>query len=165
MGQLPRWLEGQGRFDTAFMFYVLHHSDEYWAAHTLRALRKRIETGGRLVVVEDALVVDAPPKSDPFGLIGQWKSWSTTEPLYCSRQPLILRRSWTSSLYNCWPASPTCTCLVIIGRRWLGSHFLKRLVSRLSSRRTSAFLRAGISTFHKLYSSWRQRMIAQAGSS
>jgi SAM-dependent methyltransferase len=83
VGQLPRWLEDQGRFDTAFMFYVLHHSDEYWAAHTLRALRERIKTGGRLVVVEDALVVDAPPKSDPFGLIGQWKSWSTAEPLYC----------------------------------------------------------------------------------
>lgn len=80
---LDSWLREVGSFDTIFMFYVLHHSHEYWAAHTLHTLRKNLKPNGRLIVVEDSLVSDNPPKSDPYSLYEKWLEWSNAENQYC----------------------------------------------------------------------------------
>jgi SAM-dependent methyltransferase len=82
VGLLDSWLPTAGQFDTVLMFYVLHHSNELWAARTLRNLRPSLRPQGRIIVLEDSLIGDKPPISDPFKLVDTWHDWAISERLF-----------------------------------------------------------------------------------
>lgn len=84
IGQIESWLTHAGQFDLILLFYVLHHSEEYWASKTLDSLKARLSEGGRIIVLEDSLEVDAtvPAVSDPLDLTRVWRNWATSATLY-----------------------------------------------------------------------------------
>lgn len=83
IGDVDDWLKSSGPFDTLLLLYVLHHSDKYRASRTLRALCRNVRPGGRVIVLEDSLVLDRQPLEDPFNLTPVWREWAMSEQLYC----------------------------------------------------------------------------------
>jgi SAM-dependent methyltransferase len=79
---LDEWLSCSGTFDTILLFYVLHHSDDYFSARTATALRRSLRPGGRVIVLEDSLVLGKEPLADPSGLSPQWCEWANLQKLY-----------------------------------------------------------------------------------
>ena len=84
IGQIESWLNQAGQFDLILLFYVLHHSEEYWAGKTLDALKGRLTDGGRVIVLEDSLEIDpaVSPVSDNLNLTRIWRNWATSAKLY-----------------------------------------------------------------------------------
>lgn len=76
-----QWLAQQTGFDTVFLSYVLHHSEDYWAARTLHAVVNRLRRGGRVIVLEDSFG-DGTPMDDPFELSGRWSQLSKVDGPY-----------------------------------------------------------------------------------
>lgn len=70
------------RFDTIFLFYVLHHSNDYWINRTLKAIMNYIKNDGYIVVLEDSLLKDKEPKYDPFSLYKRWTDWLGNDNIY-----------------------------------------------------------------------------------
>jgi SAM-dependent methyltransferase len=85
VGQIDSWLNQAGQFDLILLFYVLHHSEEYWAGKTLDRLKGQLTEGGRVIVLEDSLEVNptVDPVSDTFDLTPIWRNWVSPTTLYC----------------------------------------------------------------------------------
>jgi len=79
------WLRVSEKFDTVFLFYVLHHSNDYWAARTIREVRQYLKRGGIIVVLEDSLLTDKDPdqENDPYKLTPDWRQWIRNDRPYC----------------------------------------------------------------------------------
>jgi 2-polyprenyl-3-methyl-5-hydroxy-6-metoxy-1,4-benzoquinol methylase len=82
VSRIEDWLRSAGQFDTILLFYVLHHSEEYWCARTLRALRRSLMPGGRLIVLEDSLASDGIPLNDGRNLTSIWRGWAAKANVY-----------------------------------------------------------------------------------
>lgn len=84
IGRIESWLEHAGQFELILLFYVLHHSEEYWATKTLDSLKARLGDEGRIIIVEDSLEVDGsvPAASDPLDLTRIWRQWATSAGAY-----------------------------------------------------------------------------------
>src|SRR5271157_3318142 len=48
-----KWSVSNGKFDTVLLFYVLHHSSDYWVSKTLDSLSSALKKDGCLVILED----------------------------------------------------------------------------------------------------------------
>jgi 2-polyprenyl-3-methyl-5-hydroxy-6-metoxy-1,4-benzoquinol methylase len=85
IGQIETWLKQAGQFDTILLFYVLHHSEDYWAARTLDALKGSLSANGCLIILEDALDTDPGirPVSDELDLTRKWRNWAQRTKRYC----------------------------------------------------------------------------------
>jgi 2-polyprenyl-3-methyl-5-hydroxy-6-metoxy-1,4-benzoquinol methylase len=83
MGHVETWLQKAGPFDTIMLLYVLHHSEEHWAARTLEALKGSLSPKGRLFVLEDSLDLNGAPLSDNLGLTRMWRDWAYAKKPYC----------------------------------------------------------------------------------
>ncbi len=79
------WLKVSEKFDTVFLFYVLHHSNDYWAARTIREIRRYLKPDGIVVVLEDSLLTDkdSDSKNDPYNLTIAWRQWAANDLPYC----------------------------------------------------------------------------------
>ncbi|MCI0562870.1 MAG: class I SAM-dependent methyltransferase, partial [Nitrososphaera sp.] len=83
MRHMEDWVRMAGQFDTFLLLYVLHHSNDYRTARTLRSLHKSIRPGGRVIVLEDSLALDRAPLNDPFNLTSIWSEWANRDQVYC----------------------------------------------------------------------------------
>jgi len=83
---ITRWaLTNRRRFDAIILFYVLHHSIDYWVSKTLHSLLLLLKNDGVLVVLEDAFVEGVPPTEDNNRLYPQWENWTNmTQSYYLS---------------------------------------------------------------------------------
>ena len=70
------------RFDTVFLFYVLHHSNDYWVNRTLKAIMNYIKKDGYIIVLEDSLIRDKEPKYDSLKLCKKWVDWLGNDSIY-----------------------------------------------------------------------------------
>ena len=71
-------------FDTIFFFYVLHHSNDYWGTRTLLEAKRHLSPNGRIVVLEDSLIINAPKSEEDEKKLGDiWKEWVTRDTPYC----------------------------------------------------------------------------------
>lgn len=83
IGQIEPWLKHAGQFDLILLFYVLHHSEEYWASKTLESLKSCLSDQGRIIVLEDSLDVGGvAAASDPLDLTRVWRQWATSAGAY-----------------------------------------------------------------------------------
>lgn len=76
------WASHNGKFDTILLFYVLHHSNDYWVAKTLDGLRHALKPGGSVVILEDSLVLNVAAVEDATMLCQEWMSWTQSAPTY-----------------------------------------------------------------------------------
>lgn len=84
IGQIESWLKHAGQFDLILLFYVLHHSEEYWTNKTLESLKARLSDQGRIIILEDSLEVaeSVLAVSDPLDLTRIWRQWATSAGPY-----------------------------------------------------------------------------------
>lgn len=73
---IARWALANGKFDTILLFYVLHHSNDYWVAKTLDGISSALKNKGLIIIVEDSFVEDAAPNEDKSQLYQQWAGWT-----------------------------------------------------------------------------------------
>lgn len=84
---LGDWLRVSEKFDTAFLFYVLHHTTDYWAARLIRELKQNLNPEGTIVILEDSLLTNTELDSvnDPDKLADKWNQWARNDrPYYLS---------------------------------------------------------------------------------
>jgi len=79
---IGKWTLSNGKFDTILLFYVLHHSCDYWSARTLDSISSALKENGRLVILEDSLVEGMPAAEDGHQLCKQWATWMSASPSY-----------------------------------------------------------------------------------
>lgn len=82
VSRIEDWLQSEGQFDTILLFYVLHHSEEYWCARTLQALYRSLSKGGKIIVVEDSLSPTSEPIEDSQHLTKSWRRWVEGKKVY-----------------------------------------------------------------------------------
>jgi SAM-dependent methyltransferase len=73
VADFAQWFCTQSSFDTIFLNYVLHHSNQYWATQTLSDLRRGMKATTRIVVLEDTYFRKLAPLTDPFHLNDLWR--------------------------------------------------------------------------------------------
>lgn len=78
------WLAAQTEFDTVIMSYVLHHSNDYWAARTLLDIQRAMSTGSQLIILEDSYFSTKPPMNDPYALFPVWNALVAGAKAYLS---------------------------------------------------------------------------------
>lgn len=79
---LGGWVRSNGKFDTVLMFYVLHHSNDYWVAKTLDSLASAVKSDGIIAIVEDSFVEGTPPVEDRDNIYKRWAEWTSSVPNY-----------------------------------------------------------------------------------
>ncbi len=67
------WMKQSDSFDCVMLSWVLHHSQEYEAVATLKALRNTQPHGLRVVILEDSHMDHQEPMTDPNRFWPQWQ--------------------------------------------------------------------------------------------
>lgn len=81
------WLSEFDDFDTVFLFYVLHHSKDYWVVRTLTELYKHLKPGGQIIILEDALFIEEIEEDGDFNadrkrMLAEWRQWANNDHPY-----------------------------------------------------------------------------------
>jgi len=139
VSRIEDWLHSAGRFDTILLFYVLHHSEEFWSARTLQALQGSLSNNGQLIVVEDSLAFGGSPLEDPNDLTRIWRGWATKNELYCLTAAydaqVILDFVAVQLLAGFWDVRMPCNYKRLLN----GKEYFRRLVTKSCKPRISGF--------------------------
>lgn len=81
------WISECKGFDTVFLFYVLHHSTDYWASRTLSEILRCINKRGQIIVLEDSLFMEEIEEHNQLNknsqrIITEWRQWAENEHPY-----------------------------------------------------------------------------------
>ena len=82
VAELSEWIERQAKFDTILLLYVLHHSNEYFAALTLKSIHDVLHPDSRLIVLEDSCSIAQPAQFDRDNISDVWSLFAKTSGVY-----------------------------------------------------------------------------------